>query len=135
MRDVKILRPPYRLVALVSATMLLGACNGGGSHKSAATDTGKLATTTMAAPRPVDWAAVDGALGRPGDVMAGDVHRYGFPRSDLKVTLDGVALKPGFALGSYAAFVAAGAETMVMGDLAEAGISPVIRRLRGRGGR
>jgi hypothetical protein len=64
--------------------------------------------------------------------MAGDVHRYGFPRSDLKVTLDGVALKPGFALGSYAAFLATGDDVMVMGDLVltETEVSPVMAKLQ-----
>jgi hypothetical protein len=45
------------------------------------------------------------------------VRRYGFPRSDLKVTLDGVQIKPALALGSWLAFQPAGANTVVMGDL------------------
>ncbi|HEY3240562.1 MAG TPA: DUF1259 domain-containing protein [Acidimicrobiia bacterium] len=83
----------------------------------------------------MDWSAVDETLGRPGEVMAGDVHRYGFPRSDLKVTLDGVALKPGFALGSYAAFLATGGDVMVMGDLVltETEVSPVMAKLQEQG--
>lgn len=52
----------------------------------------------------IDWSKVDATLGRPGAVQAGGVHRYGFPRSDLKVTLDGVAIKPALALGSWLAF-------------------------------
>ena len=50
----------------------------------------------------VDWKKVDEAFGRSGAV-AGDVHRYGFPRSDLQVTLDGVTIKPAFALGGWIA--------------------------------
>ena len=57
-----------------------------------------LSTPTRAAP---NWAAVDQALGRPGTEQAGGVHRYGFPRSDLAVTLDGVSIKPALALGSW----------------------------------
>jgi hypothetical protein len=45
-----------------------------------------------------DWFVVDTILTRTGAV-SGDIHRYGLPRSDLHVSLDGVALKPGFALG------------------------------------
>ena len=41
----------------------------------------------------VDWKKVDEALGRTAAV-SGDVHRYGFPRTDLQVTLDGVTIKP-----------------------------------------
>src|SRR5262249_20466158 len=37
--------------------------------------------------------------------------------TDLKVTLDGVELKPGFALGSWLAFEKMGDQGMVMGDL------------------
>src|SRR5215510_12372858 len=38
----------------------------------------------------IDWQKVDAAFGRK-PVISGDVHRYGFPRNDLSVTLDGVA--------------------------------------------
>jgi hypothetical protein len=46
----------------------------------------------------IDWQKVDDALGRK-PAVSGDVHRYGFPRSDLSVTLDGVTIKPALALG------------------------------------
>lgn len=65
-----------------------------------------------------DWAPVQNTLGKPGTLMPGGVYRVGMPRSDLKVTLDGVALQPGFALGSYAAFVRHGRQTLAVGDLA-----------------
>ena len=64
-----------------------------------------------------DWKAVEQALGKPGQLQAGDVFRVGMPRTDLNVTVRGVPVKPGFALGSYAAFKQAGDHTMVMGDL------------------
>src|SRR5258708_36243887 len=48
----------------------------------------------------VDWSAVQDALGRPGTMMPGDVLRIGMPRSDLKVTVNGVSVQAGFALGS-----------------------------------
>ena len=48
--------------------------------------------------------SVDAALGR---TVSGQVHRYGFPRSDLQVTLDGVTIKPALALGGWVAFVEA----------------------------
>jgi len=64
-----------------------------------------------------DWAAVGAALGKTGSVQPGDVYRVGLPRTDLKVTLDGVAIKPTLALGSWVAFHDMGGETMVMGDL------------------
>src|SRR3954468_3650892 len=64
-----------------------------------------------------DWPAVDRALGRPGTVQAGGVHRYGFPRTDLHVTLDGVPIRPALALGSWVAFRDMGDRAEVMGDL------------------
>lgn len=63
-----------------------------------------------------DWTAVEQALGK-GAVQPGGVYRVGMPRSDLKVTVQGVAVRPGFALGSYAAFRRMGKDAMVMGDL------------------
>ena len=51
----------------------------------------------------IDWSKVDAALGKTASVQ-GDVHRYGIPRSDLQVTLDGVAIKPALALGGWLGF-------------------------------
>jgi hypothetical protein len=64
-----------------------------------------------------DWKAVEQALGKPGQMQPGDVFRIGMPRTDLTVTVKGVPVKAGFALGSYAAFKQIGDQAMVMGDL------------------
>src|SRR6516162_11193142 len=65
-----------------------------------------------------DWQAqVGAALGKTGATAPGGIYRVGLPRTDLKVTLDGVELKPGFALGSWLAFEKMGDQGMVMGDL------------------
>jgi len=64
-----------------------------------------------------DWKAVEQALGKSGQLQAGDVFRIGMPRTDLSVTVKGVPVKAGFALGSYAAFKRVGDQVMVMGDL------------------
>jgi len=48
-----------------------------------------------------DWSKVDQASGKPGTNQPGGVHKYGLPRSDLKITVDGVAIKPTLALGSW----------------------------------
>src|SRR6266850_1631452 len=72
-------------------------------------------TTTRAAEP--DWKAVEQALGKPGELQAGDVFRIGIPRTDLSVMVKGVPVKAGFALGSYAAFKQVGDRAMVMGDL------------------
>src|SRR3569832_1186376 len=79
----------------------------------------------------VDWAKVDQAIGRPGAEQPGGVHKYGFPRSDLKVTVDGVAIKPALALGGWVAFQPTSQGAMFMGDLVltDTEISPVMAHL------
>jgi Domain of Unknown Function (DUF1259) len=85
-----------------------------------------LAVTTAQA-QEVNWDKVDAALGRKATV-AGDVHRYGFARTDLNVTLDGVTIKPALALGGWVAFKPAHGGAMIMGDLVllEPEINPVM---------
>jgi Domain of Unknown Function (DUF1259) len=90
-----------------------------------------LTSTTAAFAQDVDWQKVDEAFGRKAAVVAGDVHRYGFPRTDLTVTLDGVTIKPALALGGWVAFKAMGSEVMAMGDLVllETEIKPVMTKM------
>src|SRR5215218_9127296 len=79
----------------------------------------------------IDWQKVDAAFGRKAATVSGDVHRYGFPRTDLSVTLDGVAIKPALALGGWVAFKPAHGGAMAMGDLVllESEIAPVMTKL------
>src|SRR4030095_8646042 len=76
-----------------------------------------LCSVTGARGAEPDWKAVEQALGKSGQLQAGDVFRVGIPRTDLSVTVKGVPVKAGFALGSYAAFKQVGDQAMVMGDL------------------
>lgn len=82
----------------------------------------------------VDWSQVDTAIGKKPTV-SGVVHKYGLPRSDLHVTLDGVTIKPGLALGGWIAFEPAGRDAMMMGDLVltETEINPVMQSLLANG--
>jgi len=86
-----------------------------------------VAFATVAQAQEINWDKVDAALGRKAAV-GGDVHRYGFPRTDLTVTLDGVTIKPGLALGGWVAFKPAHGGAMIMGDLVllESEINPVM---------
>ncbi len=81
-----------------------------------------------------DWSQVDAAIGKRAAV-SGAVHKYGLPRSDLHVTLDGVNIKPGLALGGWIAFEPTGHAAMMMGDLvlAETEVNPVMRLLLANG--
>src|SRR5712671_5174146 len=89
-----------------------------------------VTSATAANAQDVDWQKVDAAMGR-GGAVTGDVHRYGFPRSDLQVTLDGVTIRPALALGGWLAFKPAHGGVMVMGDLVllETEINPVLTKL------
>jgi hypothetical protein len=80
-----------------------------------------------AAAQEIDWKKIDDTLGRSAAVT-GDVHRYGFPRTDLNVTLDGVTIKPALALGGWTAFKPVHGGVMMMGDLVllESEITPVM---------
>ena len=86
-----------------------------------------MVVSTWVNAQEIDWKKVDDALGRSAAVT-GDVHRYGFPRSDLNVTLDGVSIKPALALGGWVALKPAHGGAMMMGDLVllETEITPVM---------
>src|SRR5215475_9305496 len=77
-----------------------------------------LSCAVMAQASPVDdWKPVEQALGRPGQQQADGACKFGLPRGDLKVTVDGVQVKPALALGSWLAFSSPGQNAMLMGDL------------------
>ena len=82
----------------------------------------------------VTTAPIDEMLGRSGQ-KTGDVYKVSFPRSDLHVSVHGLAIKPGLALGSWAAFLGTDDNAMVMGDLVllESELNPVIAKLRSAG--
>jgi hypothetical protein len=81
---------------------------------------------------PADWKAVEQALGKAGSMQPGDVYKVSLPRSDLKVSVSGVELKPALALGSWLAFKKSGNMTMVMGDLvlSEDEVTSVLTKLQ-----
>ena len=89
-----------------------------------------LSISTVVNATEIDWKKVDAALGKTAAV-SGEVHRYGLPRSDLHVALDGVAIKPALALGGWVSFAPVHGEAMVMGDLVllETEITPVMTKL------
>src|SRR5712671_2591229 len=89
-----------------------------------------LSTVTAAEAQGIDWAKIDGIFGRTGPV-SGAVHRWGFPRSDLQVTLDGVTIRPTLALGGWIAFQPMGNMAMAMVDLVvlQTEVNPVMAKL------
>jgi hypothetical protein len=91
---------------------------------------GAVLVSASANAQQIDWQQVDAAFGRK-PAVSDDVHRYGFPRTDLSVTLDGVTIKPALALGGWVAFKPMRGGAMVMGDLVllESEINPVMAKL------
>jgi len=91
--------------------------------------TGQTASSTPSAD---DWKEVEAAMGRSGQMQPGGVIRFGMPRKDLHVVLNGVEIKPGLALGSWAAFKRDGGAAMAMGDLVltEEEVEPVMMKLQ-----
>jgi hypothetical protein len=84
----------------------------------------------------VEWKSVADVFGFPGDVLPGDVIRFNMPRKDLHVTVGGIEIKPGLALGAWVAFHYAGTnDAMVMGDLVltEEEVAPVMKALEDGG--
>src|SRR5437762_8658457 len=116
------------LVALAVATLfVLVACSAPQNQSGQANNQKPAAAT--------DWKPVEQALGKAGSIQPGDVYKVSLPRSDLKVTVSGVELKPALALGSWVAFKKTGDMTMVMGDLVltEDEVTPVMTKLEAGG--
>ncbi len=141
-----------RVAACVTAMLLVAACDGGraregeqGSRDVAVTSAAaRISTGGAGAPQQAatdsagDWRAVDQAMGRAGKAQPGGVQKYGFPRSDLHVTVGGIAVKPALALGSWVAFKRIGSgdsSAMAMGDLVlrESEVMPVLTKLQQMG--
>jgi hypothetical protein len=105
------------LVLLCSVSMLAAA--------------GMIIRAQQSATGGLDTSAIDQALGLKGQ-MQGDVYRVGIPRTDLSVMVHGIAIKPGLALGGWAAFRRAGDRAVVHGDLVltDPEVNPVISKLQ-----
>lgn len=79
---------------------------------------GLLGAWLLAAPEPngLDPAKIGTAAGTKATKTDDGVVRIGWPRTDVKVNVDGMPLKPFAGLGAWAAFTAAPHGAMVMGD-------------------
>ena len=95
------------------------------------------AATLSASPPESGWQSVDEVLGVAGKDLPGGVHRFGWPRSDLHVTIGSVTVEPAVALGSWAGFVqaASGGPAVTMGDLVllDSELDPVLGELSAGG--
>ena len=82
----------------------------------------------------LDTMAIEKAIGKAGE-LKDDVYKVSLPRKDLAVSVNGVKVKPGFALGSWVAFKGTGKEAVMDGDLVltEDEVRPVFEKLRKEG--
>jgi len=121
------------LLAVLMAAVV--GCRGARDEAGKASARGGIGAAPEERVDTADWNAVDQAMGRPGKLQPDGVQKYSMPRSDLKVTARGVAVKPALALGSWVAFRSAGAKTLAMGDLVltEDEIRPVMMKLEQTG--
>src|SRR5262250_588558 len=86
-------------------------------------------TPSIAAQAKLDTAKIEQLTGIKGELNEKEgVFTVRAPRTDLQVTTAGVKMNPAMGLTSYAAFMKAGANTMVMGDttLLEDQVNPVM---------
>ncbi|MFG2524909.1 DUF1259 domain-containing protein [Streptomyces sp. NPDC048527] len=113
------------LAALAASSLALSGCSTQGSsdtHAAVAADATVQHTGQSGGSKPLptteaDWKPVADTLGRAGTLMDKTVYRVPLPRKDLKVTSQGVEIKPGLSLGGYAAFAKYRDGAMLMGDL------------------
>ena len=112
--------------SIFTAALVVGTTLGFAAHSS------PLLDVSITGQNAADWKPVEQALGKAGAIQAGEVYKVSLPRSDLKITVGGVELKPALALGSWIAFKKIGDMTMVMGDLVltEDEVTPVLTKLQ-----
>lgn len=82
-------------------------------------------------PQQVNWKLVEKAMGKSGVLRPGEVFYISLPCSELKVTVKGIPIQTGLALGGWTAFKQIDNQTMVMGDLVltENEVQPVMNQL------
>lgn len=93
-----------------------------------------LLTPSLVSAQTIDKSKLEQVFGRPGSQI-GEICKFGFPRTDLHVKVHGVAVRPGLALGAWAAFVGSEQRATVMGDLVllPGEVNPVMEKLRASG--
>src|SRR5437667_3282942 len=121
------MNPRIGPLVLAALTLVATGC-GGRAARDQEADHAAMASTP---PVQVNWTAVEQAMGRAGAMQPGDVYKFGLPRSDLTVVVEGVRLKPALALGSWVAFKATSSGAVAMGDLVlrDDEIAPVMAKL------
>ena len=75
-----------------------------------------LSCVTFAMTQTTDWQPIEGTFHKHGEVE-GEVLKFSFPRTDLKVNIGNIPIDPRLALTSWIAFKSSGEQMVMMGDL------------------
>lgn len=127
MSDHEYKRPMYQVFCCSALAVLLALLHGSAEAQT------KVAHESASG---TEWKNVEAAFGFPGVLLPGDVMRFNMPRKDLHVTLGSTEIKPGLALGAWAAFHWVGTnDAMVMGDLvlSDGEVAPIMKVLQDGG--
>ncbi|SMQ78244.1 protein of unknown function [Bacillus sp. OV166] len=91
----------------------------------------RLATADLSS----QWKLVEKEIGKTGELRKDEVFYISLPRNDLKVSVKGMPIRTGLALGGWVAFKQVANQAMVMGDLVltEKEIKPVMTELLQQG--
>jgi hypothetical protein len=81
------------------------------------------------------WKPIQDAMGWPGKLQPDGAFKFGMPRKDLRVSVNGTEIKSTLALGSWIAFAGDPGHAMAMGDLVltENEVEPVMLKLQEQG--
>lgn len=92
------------------------------------------ATLVQAGQEGLDRDGIARAFGKKGETV-GEMYKISIPRSNLRVEVGKLLIKPGFALTNWAGFIKSGDSAITYGDLVllEREINPVISKLMEKG--
>src|SRR5947209_6687434 len=118
----KTMRSLTRITCIVGLTLAVGTLN-------------SWAQEQTGVDKNAQWKPVQDAMGRPGKLQPDGTFKFGMPRKDMKVTVNGTAIQPGLALGCWTAFAGTPDHAMVMGDLVltEDEVEPLMLKLQQEG--
>lgn len=120
----------YIIVAFLVVVLICDFTSNPLIHAKNATSPNHTDSTNLLSKK-INWKLVEKAMGKTGVMKTDEVFYISLPRSDLKVTVNGIPIRTGLALGGWTAFKQMGEKTMVMGDLVltENEVQPVMSQL------
>ena len=106
----------YIIVAFLVVVLICDFTSNPLIHAKNATSPNHTDSTNLLSKK-INWKLVEKAMGKTGVMKTDEVFYISLPRSDLKVTVKGIPIRTGLALGGWMASKQTDSKTMVMGDL------------------